>query len=147
MTEPEGLDALLGDGPIAKLPARSLTPDDAAVAADIARRVRDAAARLPNWAARGNVTALVTLNKTDLDPAAGQLPTDRNTLKRPHPSTPIWRHPDDSGRPEGAALQAITERKDEDGVGPLQGVQVGPGEGVITIERAFGLLINLYQEQ
>jgi RNA polymerase sigma factor (sigma-70 family) len=42
------LDALLGDGVIAELPAGGLTPDDAAVSADIARRVREAIAGLPD---------------------------------------------------------------------------------------------------
>ena len=41
------LDALLGDGVIAE-PAGGLRPDDAAVAADIARRVRNAVAELPD---------------------------------------------------------------------------------------------------
>lgn len=41
------LDALLGDGVIAEPPAGGLRPDDAAVAADITRRVRNAVAELP----------------------------------------------------------------------------------------------------
>ncbi len=41
------LDALVGDGAIAEPAADGAAPDDAAIAADIARRVRDAVAELP----------------------------------------------------------------------------------------------------